>query len=72
MRKLLEEAIAKVAKLPAATQDEIGEELLAHVDKVERLRAELQKGVHSLARGEGKELDMKDVMRRARAQYGRG
>jgi hypothetical protein len=69
MTKLLDEAMAKVATLPPATQEKIGEELIAHVDKMERLRGELQKGVRSLERGEGKELDMTDVIKRARAQH---
>jgi hypothetical protein len=70
MTKLLEEAMAKVATLPPATQEKIGEELIAHVEKIEQLRGELQKGIRSLARGEGKELDMTDVIKHARAQHG--
>jgi hypothetical protein len=38
---------------------------------MERLRAELHKGVRSLVRGEGKELDMSEVIKRARAQHGK-
>jgi hypothetical protein len=72
MTKLLEEAIAKLATLPEASQRKIGEELIAHVKKVHDLRAELQKGVRSLERGEGRELDMAYVIKRARAKYGRG
>jgi hypothetical protein len=72
MRKLLEEAVAKVETLPPAAQDEIGEKLLAHVNKVQHLRVELQKGLQSLARGEGKELNMREVIKSARAQHGRG
>jgi hypothetical protein len=71
MRKLLEEAVAKVGTLLPAAQDEIGEKLLAHVNKVQRLRAELQKGIDSLERGEGRELDMREVIKSARAHYGR-
>ena len=71
MTKLLEEAMARVAALPSAAQEKIGEELLSHVKKVERLRADLDKGIRSLDRGEGKPLDIEDVIRRARAQYGR-
>jgi hypothetical protein len=70
MKTLLEEAIAKVTTLPRAAQEKIGEELIAHVEKTEHLRGELQKGVRSLARGEGKELDMTEVIKRARAQHG--
>ena len=62
--------MSRVATLPAAAQEKIGEELLLHVEKVERLRAELEKGVQSLDRGEGRELDTEDAIKRARAQYG--
>jgi hypothetical protein len=70
MTKLLEEAMAKVADLPAETQEKIGEELLAHVDKVKRLRGALEQGIGSLDNDEGKELNMSDVIGRARRQYG--
>jgi hypothetical protein len=70
MTRMLEEAMSRVATLPAAAQEKIGEELLLHVEKVERLRAELEKGVQSLDRGEGRELDIEDAIKRARAQYG--
>jgi hypothetical protein len=71
MTKILEEAMAEVGTLPEASQQKIGEELLAHVKKLHHLRAELQKGVDSLERGDGRELDMSDVIKRARAKYGR-
>lgn len=45
MTKLLEEALAKVATLPPAAQEKIGEELLLHVETVDRLRGELDKGL---------------------------
>jgi hypothetical protein len=45
MTKLLDEAIAKVSQLPEATQLSIAEDLIARVKDVERLRAELQKGI---------------------------
>ena len=71
MTKLLEEAIAKVSKLPEATQQSIAEDLIAHVTSVEHLRAELQKGIDSLDRGEGQELDIDQVIKTARAEYER-
>jgi hypothetical protein len=70
MVKLLEKAIAKVSTLPEAAQEKIGEELLLHVAKVHRLRAELDKGLRSLDHGEGHEIDIEHVIKRARAQYG--
>ena len=71
MTKLLEEAMAKVARLPAAAQEKIGEELLLHVETVDRLRDELNKGLRSLDRGEGRELNIPDVIKRARIQHAR-
>ena len=64
--------MAKVATLPEESQRKIGEELLAHVKKVQHLRSELQKGIDSLERGEGRELNIEDVIKRARAEHGRG
>jgi hypothetical protein len=69
MTKLLEEAIARVETLPEAAQEKIGGELLDYVDKVERLRAELQKGIDSLDRGEGRPLEIDDIIHRARARH---
>jgi hypothetical protein len=71
MTKLLEEAMAKVSKLPEATQESIAEDLIAHVTSVEHLRAELQRGIDSLDLGEGQELDIEQVIRTARAAYER-
>jgi hypothetical protein len=72
MTKLLEQAMAKVATLPVKTQEKIGEELLAHVEKVNALRGALQMGIGSLDKGEGKELDITDVIGQARRKDGRG
>ncbi|MCP1846793.1 MULTISPECIES: hypothetical protein [unclassified Bradyrhizobium] len=66
MKSLLKEAMAEVARLPEATQDKIGEELLLHVDKVRQLRAKLEKGIASLESDEGRELQIKDILKRAR------
>jgi hypothetical protein len=71
MTDALREAIAKVATLPKAAQEKIGEELLLRVEKVRRLRGELDKGIQSLDRGEGRELNIDEVIKRARAHYGR-
>lgn len=71
MTKLLEEAMAKVSQLPEATQESIAEDLIAHINGVEILRAELQKGIESLDRGEGQELDIEQVIRTARTAYER-
>jgi hypothetical protein len=67
MTNVLQEAIEEVSRLPEAAQDKIGEELLLHVDKLRRLRAKVIKGLASLDRGEGRELDIDEVLKRARA-----
>jgi hypothetical protein len=70
MTNTLKEAIAKVATLPEAAQERIGEELLLHVEKVRRLRAEVDKGIRSLDHGEGRSLNVDEVIKRARSHYG--
>lgn len=71
MTNALRQAFEKVSALPEAAQERIGEELLLHVEKVRRLRAELDKGARSLDHGEGQLLKVDDVIKRARAHYGR-
>jgi hypothetical protein len=71
MTKLLQEAMDKVSALPEATQQSIAEGLIAHVESVEHLRAELQKGIDSLDHGGGQELDIEQVIKTARAEYER-
>jgi hypothetical protein len=71
MTRSLEQAMAKVAALPAETQERIGGELLAHVEKVNALRGELQKGIDSLDQGKGRALDVAEVIGGARLEYGR-
>lgn len=69
MMKLLEQAIERVAALPEATQQSIAEDLISHVESVEHLRAEIQKGIDSLERDGGQEIDIEQVIRIARAQH---
>jgi hypothetical protein len=69
MTKLLQEAIERVSALPQATQESIAEELIAHVESVEHLRAELQKGIDSLDHDLGREIEIEQLIRAARAQY---
>ena len=72
MTKVLKEAIDEVSALPEADQEKIGRGLLSHVEKLRRLRTEIDKGIRSLDAGEGKELDIEDFIREARARYGGG
>jgi hypothetical protein len=69
MIKVLEEAMAKVTALPDTDQEQIGRELLEHVEKLRALRADLQAGIDSLDAGRNKERDVGDVIKRARARY---
>jgi len=69
MIKVLKEAIDEVAALPEADQEQIGRELLEHALKIRALRADLQAGIDSLDASQGKELDIGDVIKRARARY---
>lgn len=69
MTRLLQEAIERVSALPKATQESIAEELIAHVESVEHLRAELQKGIDSLDHDLGREIEIEQLIRAARAQY---
>ena len=71
MTKLLEQAMEKVAALPESDQERIGRDVLSHVEKLRRLRIEIDKGNRSLERGEGTELDIEDFIRRAHARHGR-
>jgi hypothetical protein len=71
MTNSLKEAMNRVSALPEAAQQSIAEDLIAHVEGVEHLRAERQKGIDSLERGGGHEIDIEQVIRTARAQYER-
>jgi hypothetical protein len=65
----LTHAIAKAQQLPDADQERIGRELSAYVDDLRNLRADLSEGLRSLDAGLGKELDIENVIARARAQH---
>lgn len=70
MTKTLERALAEAATLPEAAQDQIGRELLAHIEKLRALRADIDAGLRSLDAGRGRALDIEDVIRRARRDDG--
>jgi hypothetical protein len=67
--KVLKEALDEVGSLPESDQERIGQELLEYARKLRALRADIQAGIDSLDRGEGREFDMDDVVRRARARH---
>jgi hypothetical protein len=66
MTKTLERAMAEVADLPPAAQDRIGRALLAYLERLQELRAELDLGLRSLDEGAGRELDVEEVIRQAK------
>ena len=71
MTKTLERAIEELISLPEADQEQIGRQLLSHVEKLRQLRAEIDKGIRSLDAVEGKPLDIEDFLRRKNEQHGR-
>ena len=69
MVKTLERALAEVAGLSEAAQEQIGQELLAHLAKLRALRGDLEEGVASLDSGSGRSLDVEDVLARAHKRH---
>ncbi|MGE0753153.1 MAG: hypothetical protein AB7K64_21490 [Variibacter sp.] len=69
MVKILEQALAEVATLPEAAQEDIGRQLLAHVEKLRRLRADIDEGIRSLDAGEGRNIDMAEFKARMKKKY---
>jgi hypothetical protein len=70
MVKVLEQAIAELPRLPEADQEQIGRSLLSLVDKIRQVRAELDKGIRSLDAGEGKPLDLEELIRQLNKHHG--
>jgi hypothetical protein len=64
MVKTLEQAIAEVERLSAEDQEKIGRTLLSHIEKLQALRAEIDKGIHSLDAGQGQESSIDDFIRK--------
>jgi hypothetical protein len=71
MVKSLELAIAEVANLSDSDQEEIGQRLLSHIEKLRQLRAEVDKGIGSLDAGDGRPLDIEAFLRSKNEQHGR-
>lgn len=70
MVKTLELAIAEMANLSDADQEQIGRRLLSHVEKLRQLRAEIDKGIRSLDRGEGRSFDVEEFLREKNQRHG--
>jgi len=70
MAKILREAMEEISNLPEADQEKIGRELLSHLEKLRRLRVEIDKGIQSLDEGRGKALDIEGFLRDVNARHG--
>ena len=70
MVRTLEQAIAQISRLSDADQEQIGRKLLAHVEKLNALRTEIDKGIRSLDEGKGRVLDMEDFLRDKNSRHG--
>jgi hypothetical protein len=71
MVKTLQKAIAEVASLPDADQEEIGRKLLSHVEKLRQLRADIDAGIRSLDEGKGKSVDIEQLIEKMNRDHGR-
>src|SRR5258708_8961873 len=56
--KTLEKAVAEASALPEADQEQIGRQLLSHLEKLRQLPMEIAKSIRSLDPAEGKPLDL--------------
>ena len=70
MVRTLEQAIAQISQLPDADQEEIGRKLLSHVEKLNALRSEIDRGIHSLDAGKGEALNMEEFLREKNSRHG--
>jgi hypothetical protein len=70
MTKIMKEAIDEVSALPESDQETIGRQLLSHVEKLRRLRVEIDRGERSLDAGQGSELDIDAFVAQARERGG--
>ncbi len=63
MNRALQQAMAELATLPDADQEEIGRQLLLHVEKLRNLRDDLDQGIRSLDAGKGRPIDIAQFVR---------
>jgi hypothetical protein len=67
--KLLDQAVARAHELPEPDQERIGRDLNEYIDHLRALRDDIDQGLKSLDAGLGRELDIEDVIARARALH---
>jgi hypothetical protein len=71
MVKTLQKAMAEVASLPDADQEEIGRKLISHVEKLRKLRADIDAGIQSLDKDKGKPVDIEQFIEKMNRDHGR-
>ena len=71
MTNTLDEAVEALEQLSHADQETIGRQVLHHVEKLRLLRGNIDQGLRSLDAGGGIELDIDDVISRAREGHDR-
>jgi uncharacterized protein HemX len=71
MIKALEQAITELSQLPEVDQEQISLKLLAHMEKLRTLRAEIDEGLQALDEGRGIPLDIEELIRKKNAERGR-
>jgi len=69
MTNTLELAISKAAALPEAAQEQIGRELLERIDVLSELRAQIEVGLRELDSGKGSEIEVDQIITRARKEH---
>jgi hypothetical protein len=67
--KALDQAFAKAHELSEADQERVGRELSDYIDHLRALRSDIDQGLRSLNAGHGREVDIEDVIARARAAH---
>jgi hypothetical protein len=70
MIRALEQAIAQISRLPDADQEQIGRKLLSHIEKLNALRGEIDKGIGSLDAGKGSAQNIEDFLREKNSRDG--
>jgi hypothetical protein len=65
----LDQAIANAHELPEADQERIGRELNGYFDHLRALRGDIDQELRSLDAGLGRQLDIEEVIGRARAMH---
>jgi len=71
MVRVLELVFEALGRLPAADQERIGRQLLSYIEKLVRLRVEIDQGIRALETAAGVPLDVEDFLQRQNERHGR-